>query len=124
MPSERDGGDVACAVDMALNDVAAERIAGAKRRFQVHAAARLERAEAREAERLVHHVRVEGAVFQVGDGQADAVDRDGIASRELARDAGLDLEPRALVRELDPRDRPKLFHDAGKHALTTPSCGP
>ena len=73
--------EAADAVDVALDDVAAERVARAERRLDVHLVARGEATERRAVERLGDDVEGERAVLPAGDGEADAGDRDRIADR-------------------------------------------
>ena len=76
----------------------------------------------RAAQGLRHHVGAEGAVGHAHGGQADAVDGDRVALRELRGEAGLHLEARAGRLALDRAHGAQLLHEAREH-LTTPSCG-
>ena len=80
------------AVDVPLDVVAAERVAGAQRGLQVDA--RAERLHA--GERLRDDVEREPPAAVLDDGQADAVDRDRVA--ELRRQRRLDDEPAVVER--------------------------
>jgi hypothetical protein len=72
------------AVDVALHVVAAERLAGAKRRLDVDTCARRQAAERRALERLGHRVEGEQRVVDGHDGETDAGDRNGIADERVA----------------------------------------
>jgi len=72
----RNAADVADAVDVALDDVAAERLPRAERRLDVDAVVRCERAQRRPAQRLADDVERKPVAVVLDDGQADAVDRD------------------------------------------------
>ena len=81
-PSARSDGDRADAVDVALHDVAAERLAGAQRGLEVHAVAGARRRPSvlrSSVSCMASNARAPGV--DVDRRQADAVDRDGVARR-------------------------------------------
>ena len=89
-------------VDVPLDVVAAERLAGPERRLDVDAGAGREAAERRARERLGHGVEGDAPVGDRDRGQAAAADRDGVADRVAGSRLGrLDLEPqrRAVAAE-------------------------
>ncbi len=64
---------------MALHDVTAEPVGHPHGALEVDRAAHRDVAQARAAQRLGHDVGGEGAAGALDDGQAHAVDRDGVA---------------------------------------------
>src|SRR5262249_49324168 len=108
----RDRADAADGVDVTLHDVAAERVADAERRLEVHAAAGLETPERRPRERLGDDVEREPSLVALHDGEADAGDRDGVTDRRGGRRlARGDDQPGAV----EGVDRAELANDAGEH---------
>src|SRR5438132_9637209 len=89
-PQRIEGAHRPHAVDVALDDVAAERIAGAYCGLDVHLVAE----RLHPSERLRDHVEGEPSVLGVDDRQADAVDCDRVPDCRL--DAALDDEPPVL----------------------------
>src|SRR5256886_1140555 len=114
------------AVDVALDVVAAERLAGPERRLDVHLGAGIERGEGAPPDRLGHGVEGDAPVGHVGRGQAAAVDRDGVAdARSGGRLGRLDLEPDSLGPAVPAHDAAALSDDPGEHAAkATPARGP
>ena len=122
-----DAADGADAVDVPLDVVAAERLAGPERRLDVDARARREAAERGARERLGHGVEARSAPSPTGDrGQAAAADRDRVADGRAARRLGrLDLEPHPVAARLERGDAADLAHDPREHARAgSSSCGP
>src|SRR5947207_8196791 len=104
---------------MALDVVAAERLAGAQRRLEVDAGARLEAAEGRPRQRLQDGVEAQTAVEHLDDGQTAAADGDGVADGGAARGRRrLDVDPDALDAAGDGGDPPTLAHDSREHEST------
>ena len=118
---------------MALHLVAAERLAGAQGRLDVHPGRRTRLSA---GERLGHDVEGEPSVRGLDDREADAVDRDRVA--DLGRRRRLDDEP-ALANDAVPTSRTSPVniaqrywppHDAVRGrsrlavslSLTAPSC--
>ena len=111
--ARRDGGG---AVDVALDDVAAEPAVGGHRALEVDAVARSERAQAAAGERLGHDVDREAGRVVLGHGEADAVDGDGGAVRRVADDEGsVDAQHGRVGAVLDRRDGAQLLDDSGEH---------
>ena len=75
-------------VDVALDDVAAERAAGGGRQFEIHLCAGLERAERSAVERFLGEVGMEIRRVDIERGEADTGDGEGIAFAEAVCDAG------------------------------------
>src|SRR6202043_3408277 len=73
-------------VHMALDQVPAEAVADPQRALQVDRRARGQVAEAGAAQRLGHHIGGEVAAGQPGDGEAGAVDGDGVTGPRVAGD--------------------------------------
>src|SRR5581483_5809618 len=119
-------GDLADAVDVALDDVAAEAVGQADGPFEVHPVAGPQGSEARAAQRLLHRVGRPPAVAapdprEFDHGQAAAVDGDGGAEDDVLQDGGrFDLEARPGGVGLDRPDRAELLDDAGEHADQSP----
>ena len=75
--------DVADRVDVALDEMSAEPAVGAQRPLEIHRGAARQRSERRHAQRLGPDVGVNLAVLRQDDRQADAVDREAVARRQL-----------------------------------------
>ncbi len=110
------------AVDVALHQMAAERLAGPQGGLEIDPRARLEVAERGHGQRLVHHVGLEAGLAGQRDRQTDAVDRNRVAGAEAARDAGAHPDASAAGGALHLLDGADLADDAGEHAVTTPAA--
>src|SRR5436190_14001560 len=112
------------AVDVPLDDVSAQAVGGPQRQLEVDGAVRLERAERRAPQRLVHDVGAEElAAAQADGGQADTVDGDRVALAQLAGERRVDAEPHPVARLVDAVDGPEVLNQTGEHELTTPAAG-
>ena len=112
-----EGGKDAGSVDVALNDVTAERTAGGGGEFEVHFAAGFECTEGRAVEGLVGEVGVEVRWLDIEGSEADAGDGEGVAFAESASYAGGfdgDAANAAAVSKGD--ESAGLLDDAGEHA--------
>ncbi|MDV6290353.1 hypothetical protein R2F25_30575 [Streptomyces sp. UP1A-1] len=108
--------DLAGAVDVALHDVPAEAGADGGGAFQVDAGAGGEGAQAGAVQGLRHHVGGELVALVVDDGEADAVDGDGVAVPCPLGDHGAaQAEATGVVEGLDGGDLAQLFDDSGEH---------
>src|SRR6185436_13789390 len=106
--------DLADAVDVALDEVAAEAIGQSHRTFEVHGIARLQVAEARALPGLVADVGLPPAVAPLDDGQAAAVDGDRRPHLDVVQD-GRTGEPQAVGGPgVDPTE---LLDDPGEHPV-------
>ena len=114
--------DLAGAVDVALDDVAAEPVAGAQRQLEVDRVARPERAERAAPQRLLHHVGGEAVTVGLDRRQADAVDRHRVARAELAGELAAHAQAHAAAVALERLHRPGAGHEPREH-LTTPGSG-
>src|SRR4051794_30772551 len=104
------------AVDVALHDVAAEAVGGAQRQLEVDPRVRLHAPERRAPQRLVHHVGAEQlAAAHPHRGQADAVDRDGVALGQLTGQRGAPRQAHAVAGLVDPVHRAQVLDEAGEH---------
>ena len=118
----RAGGDGADAVDVTLDDVAAEPGGRGDRALEVDPVARLDAGEAGLVERLLHDVGGPGVAVALGDGEAAAVDGDRVAQPGIRQHVlGVDGEPDGIALVLDPGDGAELFDDPGEHQLS-PGC--
>ena len=118
----RAGGDDADAVDVTLDDVAAEPGGRGDRALEVDLVARLDAGEAGLVERLLHDVGGPRVAVALGDGQAAAVDGDRVAQPGVREDVlGMDGEPDGITLVLDPGDGAELLDDPGEHQLS-PGC--
>lgn len=108
--------DFAGAVDVALHDVAAEAVADGGGPLEVDAGADGEGAEAGALEGLRHDIGGELVAFVVDDGEAYAVDGDGVAVfRALGDHGAAQAEATGVVEGLDGGDLAQLFDDSGEH---------
>ena len=115
--------DDAGAVDVALDDVAAEAAARRDRPLQVDPRARDGAGERGAAQGLGHDVGGERAVggAELDDRQADAVDGDRGAGYGVRRDDGpAHGDPRGVRAGIEAHDLAQLFHDAGEHLSDLP----
>src|SRR3954447_14318862 len=104
-------------VDMTLDVVAAERLAGAQRRLDVYVIPGAQPSERRPLERLGDRVEGDAPVRDANGGEADAVDGHRVAGRRLCGGAGrLDGQADAGGAAVDGRNAPELADDAGEHA--------
>src|SRR3954453_23206770 len=110
-------------VDVALDDVAAETVGGPQRRLEVDPRVRLHAPERRAPQRLVHHVGAEQlAAAHPHGGQADAVDRDGVALAQLAGQRRAHGQAHAVAGLVDPVDGAEVLDEAGEQGpVTTPA---
>src|SRR3954470_493996 len=105
------------AVDVALDNVAAEPVGGTQRQLEVDGAVGLERAERRAAERLGHHVGAEQlAAAHPAGGEADAVDGDRVALAQLTGERRLDAEAHAVARLVDAMHGAEVLDETGEHS--------
>ena len=111
-----DAADDSDTVDVPLDVVAAERLARSECRLDVDGRAADEAAERGARKRLGHRVEREASRAHRDDGQADAVDRHGIAERgQRCGIRRVDLQPDAVVRPADRRRNANLSDDAREH---------
>ena len=104
------------AVDMALDDVAAEARADGRGAFEVDRGADGEGAEAGTVQGLRHDVGGELVALVLDDGEADAVHGDGVAVlRAVGHDGAAEPEARGVAEILDGGDLAQLFDDSGEH---------
>src|SRR3954451_16931574 len=115
-----DRHDRADPIDVTLDEVAAEWIAGAQRRLEVHPVAGAKVDEAGQRQRLVDRVGLEGAGAALGDRQARPRDRDRVAGVELGGEGGVDAQPSAAFVAVERRNRPDLAHQPGEHRPSLP----
>ena len=115
--------DLADAVDVALDDLAAEAPVGPQRELEVHPVAFAERAERAAAQGLGHDVGGEPVPLHLASGQADAVDGYRVPVGQLGRERRGDEEahPPPVV-ALDGRYFADRLHEAREHRLTTPAA--
>src|SRR3954449_3507094 len=85
------------AVDVALDDVAAQARVGAQRELEVHAAARGNLGQRGPPQRLVHDLGAEAVAAHADRRQADAVDGDGVAVAQLGGERRGDGQADAVV---------------------------
>src|SRR5690606_17627278 len=115
----RTGADRAHAVDVALDDVAAEAGVDAQGPLEVDARAALERAERRVPQGLGHDVRGEGPIArEARDREAHGRDGDRVPGAGVGGDEGaahVEAGVRAAVEQLDGEDLADLFDDSGEH---------
>ena len=75
-----------------------------------------ERAEAGAGQGLAHHVGGERVAGVAGNGETDAVDRDGVTVGHAAGHLGAAYgQPRRVAQVIDGDDLAELFHDSGEH---------
>src|SRR3954447_3404418 len=111
--------DHAEAVDVALDDVAAQAVGRPQRQLEVDGAVGLERAEGGAPQRLVHHVGAEElAAAQADGGQADAVDGDRVTLAQLAGERRADAEPHPVARLVDAVDGAEVLNQSREHVTT------
>lgn len=114
--------DAARAVDVPLDDVPAEAAAERHGALQVDPGAGGQRAEAGAVQRLGHDVGGELVVPEVHDGEADAVDGDGVAVfGALGHDGAAQSEAGGVVELLDGGDLTQFFDNSGEHSVSLPS---
>src|SRR3954452_21080521 len=125
-PGEAVAGDAvdrSDAVDVALDDVAAQARVGLQRQLEVDARPRLELAQRGAAQGLVHDIGAEQlAAAQPRRRQADAIDCDAVAFGELARERRRDRDPHAVLRGVHGGHCPQVLDQPGEH-VTTPAAG-
>src|SRR2546423_2177656 len=108
--------NLADAVDVALDDVAAEAVGQPDGPFEVDPVAGAQGSEGGAAQRLLHGVGRPPAVAELHGGEAAAVDGDRGAEDGVVEDGdGGDLEARPRGVGLDRPDRAQLLDDAGEH---------
>ena len=107
--------DVADRVDVPLDEVAAEAAVGAQRPLEVHDAAALQRAERRHADGFRADVGVNLVVLGEDHRQADAVDREAVARRELRRERRRDPQPEAAAGRLALDHLADGFNETREH---------
>ncbi len=100
---------------MALDDVAAEPLVGARRQLQVDGGAGRERADHGHLERLVHRLGGETRRVGLGRREADAVDGDRVAEADLLPQLRRDAKARAVGAALDALDTADVLHQSGEH---------
>ncbi len=104
------------AVDVTLDQVAAESVGEGHRTFEVDRAADLESPKAGPVQRLPHHVRGERPIEQRHNSEAHPVDRDRCAMRRVTCDQRSAYgQPYRIGERLDSNHLAKLFHDSGEH---------
>jgi hypothetical protein len=116
--------ELAGAIDVALDDVAAERAAGGGGELEVEECAGCKRAEGGLVEGFLGEVGVEESGVNVERGEAYARDAEGIAFAEATGEAGGfdgDAADAAAVEEAD--ESPGLLDDAGEHSLILVDSG-
>lgn len=116
-----DAGDMADAVDMAADDVAAQPAADLHSPFQIDLRAALDVAQGRTAHRFVHDVGREGRIRHGGHRQADAVDGDAVAElRPFQYLTGLNRQLYRVGTAVHLADGAQFLNDASEHKL--PPC--
>jgi hypothetical protein len=110
--------DAADAVDVPLDEVAAQGLTRAEGSLEVDAVAALESRERGALERLGHELERDPAVRDLDRRQAAAVHRDRVADREPdGRRGRLDLEPHPAVSVARNRcNAPDLPHESCEHS--------
>ena len=106
------------AVDVAGDEVAAERVRGAQRRLEVDRGAGREPAERGARERLAGQLGLEAPVGQRDDREAHARDGDAVPALPAGghEPAGVDREPpRAAAACADGNHAAHCLYDAGEH---------
>ena len=113
-----EGGHDAAAVDVALDNVAAEGAAGGGGQFEVDLGAGGERAERGLVEGLLGEVGVEEGRVDVERGEADAGDAERVAFAQAGGEAGgFDGEAADAASVLEADDGAGLLDDAGEHGF-------
>jgi len=116
------------ALDVPLDVVAAERLAGPQRRLHVHRRARLEAPQRAAAQRLGDDVEVDDAAVRADRRQADAVDADGVAQSRALRGLGRPHpQPEgssALLHSLDPAELPNDAREHEPRIVKARACRP
>ena len=108
--------DLGGGIDVPLDDVPAEPVAGAQGALEVDRVSRCLGAQGGASESLGHEVGGEGASVHGGDRQAAPVDADGVAQIHVLGDGGcLDRQPGAVLDGLEPDDASELLDDSGEH---------
>src|SRR5918995_33987 len=112
------------AIDMSLDDVAADAVGGSQRQLEVDGRLGGELAQRGQGQRLLHDVRLEGAVPRRGRGETGAVDRHGISVLQLGGELRADPKAGAVLTGIDRVDPAELPDDPGEHRpdLTTPAA--
>src|SRR5262249_36501711 len=107
--------DLAHAIDMALNDVSAEPVAGAHRAFEIHTVARPQNAEVRLVQGLGTDLEAAGLCVALDHRETTTVNGDALTERQLrGKWYGDDqLAPRAGGGQR-PNDA-ETFDEAGEH---------
>src|SRR3954452_24730154 len=117
--------DEAHPVHVALHDMPPEPVGGAQRQLEVDLRPRLQLAQRRAPQRLLHHVGAEQlAAAHARRGQADAVDRDAVALAQLAGQGRAHAQPHPVRRAVDAVDLTEILDEACEHAPTTPAIEP
>ena len=117
-PSGSTRHDAAHVVDVALDEMPAERLAGPECGLDVDLVARLQPSERRPRERLGDRVEADRRTVDRLGGEARPADRDRVADRRRRCRAGsLDDEGSPVVRPLDRDDAADLPHDPREHRL-------
>src|SRR3954471_5976644 len=112
-------------VHVTLHDMPAEPVGGAQRELEVDLRPRLQLAQRRAPQRLLHHVGAEQlAAAHARRGQADAVDRHAVALAQLTGQGRAHAQPHAVRRAVDAVDLTEILHEACEHAPTTPAIEP
>ena len=105
-------------VDVALDDVAAERLARPERGLDVDRVAHAEPSEGRPAQRLGDGVEADRLVVDGLGREAHAVDRDRVADPGRGgRDGRVDPQRDAVLVAVGADDAAQLAHDPGEHPI-------
>src|SRR3954451_7957078 len=104
-------------VDMALDQVAAQRVAVSKRQLEIHRGPCLEVPQRRERQRLVHRIGLEPARAEGGRGEACPAHRDRIALPKPAGEPGPDTKTGAVSVAVDALDVFNLSDYSREHRL-------
>ncbi len=112
--TEMEGPD---AIDVALDDMAAEPPVGPQRPFQVDRPAGRQPAQGGHPQGLGRDVHDDMRPVAPDDGQADAVRRQAVAEGQLRPERGVELEHGAIRLAGDGAHRPGGFNESCEHRL-------
>jgi hypothetical protein len=103
-------------IDVALDEMAVHPIAGAEASLDIDRITFLQKPEVRFRERLGDDVKAEQTSFHFGDGQANAIDRDGVTEFDVAPIRG-EVDTQEARAFGDRGDAQRAFDNAGEHAI-------
>jgi hypothetical protein len=111
-----EGTHGAAAVDVSLDEVAAEPCVGRKRALEVHSCARRKVAEIRARETFREQIEAQRVVGAIHDGQAAAIDRDAVTDARIAASQRcVQCEPRSGRGAFERKEFACFFDEAGEH---------